>query len=144
MAAKAGVDRRIDSFIRNGWYPVPYRHHPKPIKEALREIGMRPQMKQCFANCQRFITQVDWLELEYHEGYATSLIAFPHGWLVWEGQRIDLTLDIDDCVYHESIAYTQEEVLINVVQTGLYTVIDPRALELLHPWRADWDAAMSE
>lgn len=132
------ADDKIRSFLTNGWCPVPYAHHPKPIRDALREVGLRPAMKQCFANCQRLLVTSS-LDLEYHEGWAVHLIPFEHAWLVWEGQRIDLTLRGDDMDYRESIQYTKAEVLLNAVETSQWAVMDPRALAELHPMRARFE-----
>lgn len=136
------LDKRLRAFQRNGWYPVPYRHHPRPIRDALRRIGLRPAMKQCFANCQRFVLNVDWLDVEYHEGYVTATIPIPHAWVVWEGQIIDLTLKADDnrdIIYHGSTVYSRIAILANVRKTEAWCVIDERALMQHHPLREEFE-----
>lgn len=135
------TDRRLDICTRLGWFPVPYAHHPKPIRNAIRRAGFRPAMKQCFANCQRLFLDAPELDLEYHEGYITSIIPMPHAWLLWEGQRIDLTLryDEDGIEYHGSTAYTRDEVRANMARTLQWCVMDDRALHLHHPHRKQFE-----
>ena len=130
------VDRRIDIYQRLGWCPVPYAHHPKEIRDALRRIGMRPQMKQCFRNCQRFMVYVDWLEVEYHEGWIMSIIPIKHAWLKWDGQIIDLTLNKNekDLEYLNSTTYTVTEIRKSVFRTGVWGPVDEYKLSEIGPY----------
>lgn len=96
------LERKIESFNRRGWYPAKYSHHPKLIRDAIRLIGYRPQIKACFMNCQRFVLGVRrggfdpaLLRVRYHEGFAVALIVITHAWLEFDGEVIDLTLDPD-------------------------------------------------
>ena len=139
------TNRRIDIFKRRGWCPVRYAHHPKPIKDALRKLGIRPQMKQCFSNCQRLFMGARWLDLEYHEGYITTIIPMPHGWLLWEEQLIDLTLPSDrEIEYHGSTAYTRDEVQLNMARTIQWCVMDDRVLHSHHPRSDEIEAMRAE
>ena len=134
------TQRRIDVFLERGWCPVPWAHHPKAIKDALRFFGIRPQMKQCFANCQRFTVLAD-LDVEYHEGWVLSVIPIEHAWLKYEGQIVDLTLvpREDPVQYLDSIAYSRSDIRQNMIRTQSWRVIDPDALARLHPYRAEFE-----
>ncbi|KKN68035.1 hypothetical protein LCGC14_0455910 [marine sediment metagenome] len=140
------TNRRLNIFERRGWCPVRYAHHPKPIKDALRKLGLRPQIKQCFANSQRFFMGATWLDLEYYEGYITTIIPMPHGWLLWEEQLIDLTLDYgpDEIEYHGSTVYTRDEVRKNMVRTMQWCVMDDRVLHSHHPRSDEIEAMRAE
>lgn len=136
----AESEKRLAYYLRNGWAPVKYAHQPAEIKAELRRIGMRPQMKQCFANCQRFIVQSALTGLEYHEGYITAIIPLEHAWLTWDGERIDLTLAPNGphpITYHGSTSYSRDDVLANVMATGLWAVLDYHALNAQHPMAAE-------
>lgn len=120
------VEQMIGTYQRLGWCPVPYAHQPKEIRDALRRIGMRPQIKHCYANSQRFIWNVDWLDLVYHEGLVVAPIPLAHAWLTWEGQRIDLTLNIieRDIKVLSDIPYSAEDVSEAIVMRQQYAPID--------------------
>ena len=48
--------RRIyEGIMRRGWYPARWAHHPQPIKDAIRFLRFRPQVKHCFANRQKLL-----------------------------------------------------------------------------------------
>lgn len=101
-------------------------------------MRMVPQMKQCFYNCQRFVVNT-FLSVEYHEGWVTSIIPIEHAWIKWNGQIIDLTLEPDmEREYLKSIAYTAEDIRINMIRTKQWTTIDPRALQEIGPYAEGW------
>lgn len=111
------LERRIAYYQQRGWCPARYAHLPKPIKAVIHRIGMRPSIKACYANCQRFMIGADYLNLdidvEYREGWVVTIIPFHHAWLVWRSEIVDLTLDdMDsrDCEYITSEAYTLSEI----------------------------------
>lgn len=137
------IDRVIEVFKRQGWYPVPWAHHPPVIKEAIRAARFRPQIKQCFANCQRLI--ISWHpvtdELVYREGWIISVIPMLHAWLEYRGQRIDLTLDRADgeVTYLESLAYDKAAVAVSVLRNGVFGPLDGKRLREIDPLRAGWE-----
>lgn len=132
------TDDRIRSWRRNGWHPVRFAHHPLQIKDAIKRIGMRPQMKQCYRNCQRFKIYATWLEVEYHEGWVMSITPIPpipHAWLVWGDRIIDLTLEPDiNIQYLNSNIYTAEQIRANMEKTYLWCAIDERAFAEISPF----------
>lgn len=135
---EAELNRRIEGYHKRGWYPVKYAHHPKVIRDAIRAIGFRPQMKACHANCQRFMMGIHrdlrssalpadpaLARIEYHEGFSLGLIVFTHAWLVLDGEVIDLTLDdIAGRRYLISQAHDMEAIAINCARKGAWTWID--------------------
>lgn len=130
------VDRKIRTWQKMGWCPVRYAHLPKPIKDSIREIGFRPQMKQCYANCQRFVIHTNLEGVEYHEGWVMSIIPIEHAWLTWNGQVIDLTLEPDGKhEYLDSTAYTREEIIRSLWHTGCFGPVDHFKLAELSPYR---------
>lgn len=133
------VDRMIAVFNRQGWYPAKWSHHPKAIKDALRDIGLRPQIKQCFANCQRLLLSDHPIarELSYHEGYVQTVIPIQHAWLVYGQAIVDLTLGPRVAInYLDSFAYTREEVRRKVIKTLTFGPVSEVALALLSPFAA--------
>jgi hypothetical protein len=138
------TSRRIDGYLARGYYPVKWSHHPPEIKVALRAMGLRPGMKQCWANVQRFVLNNHMmglgLDVEYHEGWAHRLIPFEHAWMVYRGEVLDLTLPPGDVEYHESQTYTAAEVAEALGRSGFYGAVDWRKLAEIHPMRAQFDA----
>jgi|AntDeeMinimDraft_6_1070357.scaffolds.fasta_scaffold06662_4 hypothetical protein len=132
-------EERFDHYVKHGWCPVPWKHHPEPIKEALRGMGWKPQLKQCFYNSQRFLVTARQmgldLDLEYHEGYAQTLIPFEHAWLVYEGEVLDLTLPPDrEPVYHDSLVFGYNDIVEHMRETEMWAKVSGMAdLWELHP-----------
>lgn len=134
------ADRVIECLNRNGWCPALWGHHPPEIREAIREMGFRPAVKGCFANCQRFVLANAMLglglDVEYREGWVLGIIPFEHAWLVYrpeggEEQILDLTLDPDttgEYEYQDSTGYSVDAVHANCVRTGMYKPVDQRRL----------------
>lgn len=134
------LEKRISGYQLRGWYPAKWAHHPKPIKTALHLIGLRPQIKGCFANCQRFVLGENSLQLGlnvvYREGWAYNLIPFEHAWLEFEGSIVDLTLDNSrdrDTCYLDSTAYTVDQIRANLVRQRVFTPVDQRELARIRP-----------
>lgn len=131
-----------DIYRRQGWYPAPWSHHPQEAKDAIRRMGWRPRIKECFYNSQYFLYNSGIKGLEYHEGWIISVISMEHAWLVHEGQRLDLTLGPDrstPVVYGNSVSSTSREVSLNMLLTKSYTVVKHEALAALGPWKSRWD-----
>lgn len=135
-------ERIFEGLRKRGWYPARWAHHPPAVKRKLRSFRWRPQVKQCFANCQRFVldnaTSPDPLDdVEYHEGWVLALIPIAHAWLTVGGEVVDLTLEPDDD--REIIAsnhYTVDQVRHAVVSHGHFGPVDQRALNHASPWEA--------
>jgi len=133
------TDRRIDIYRRMGWCPVPYAHHPPEIKAAIRKLRMRPQMKECFMNCQKFyifdLTIPD-EDIIYHEGWIETIIPLQHAWLEWKGQIIDLTLNKyeKDIKYLKSNTYSRTEVRAAVVKHGVWRPVDDYKMYVIGPY----------
>ena len=118
-----------------------WAHHPTEVRAAIRRFGFRPQAKQCFANCQRFVTQnnldANPLDVEYREGYITVIIPLEHAWLLYKGEILDLTLGPDrDIQYNDSFGYSAADIWASCGATGMWTIINERRLWSLHPMRA--------
>lgn len=88
------IDRKIDRFLKNGWCPLPWKHHPPHIKAAIKAARMVPKMKGCFENSQRLVLSNP--SLAYVEGWiqAPSFpIPIEHAWVEdEEGRPYDVTL----------------------------------------------------
>ena len=140
------INRVVEVFNRQGWYPAPWVQHPPEIKAAIRALGWRPRIKECFANCQRFLLQSEVPGLEYREGWIRSVIPMTHAWLVYKGERLDLTLRParEDIVYMESIAYSEDDVRRAVVASRFYAPVNPAELERIGPFRAAFEALQRE
>ena len=123
------TDRRIAQYMRNGWAPVPYAHHPPHIRLAIREARMRPKMKCCFENCIRLICQQQVVPLTYCEGWvSTAHVPFPieHAWLKDEhGTVVDVTIsESRKAVILAHREYTPAEVRVGILKTQVYGPID--------------------
>ncbi len=136
MMTRRTTDDVYHQIRRRGWAPALWAHHPPEVKRAIWWMGWRPQVKQCFSNCQRFVLGVQRLapmgidlEVEYREGWVHTVIPMEHAWLIYEGRVLDLTLDPNrDVEYLCSNIVSQEEILLRVVRTGEYGPVYPRAL----------------
>lgn len=137
--------RRAELFFKQGWCPVPWAHHPQPIKDAIREMRFRPQIKQCWANCQRlFLGNLSYnlgLELELWEGWATPMIPIAHCWLKFEGEILDLTLPPRDTPVEYGPAYRveAEDLIRSIVVTDTFAPVDRRRLYEISPWREPFE-----
>ena len=148
MARHASKAHQVyTGLMERGWYPAQWKHHPAPIKEAIRRFGWRPQVKQCFANCQRFIldnaTTGPGLAVEYREGYVQTLIPIEHAWLIYEGEPLDLTLDPDiERVYLDSAGYSVADIRKRIVTAGSFGPVDQIALNKLSPFYPEFQRLM--
>lgn len=130
--------RTVDDVIRQlnerGWAEALWAHHPPEVKAAIRTMRWRPQVKQCFANCQRFaLARV--LDVEYREGWVQTLIPVEHAWLVYRGEILDLTLDPGrGAEYLESYAVPLEEVALSVIRRRSYGPVYPKELREISPF----------
>lgn len=127
---KDDTDRRIAQYMRNGWAPVPFAHHPPHIRLAIRAARMRPKMKCCFENCIRLICQQQVVPLTYCEGFvSTAHVPFPieHAWLKDEhGVVIDVTLGAErGVVILAHREYTPAAVRTGILRTRVFEPIDP-------------------
>lgn len=139
---EAVVDRRIKQYLRRGWAPVPWGHQPEHVKAALREARMVPKMKSCFENSQRLIIETCG-PFTYAEGWvSTARVPFPiqHGWLVDDttGERIDLTLFVDEVRPLASWTVPRETLLRTIVSRGTYGPADEARFLATHAeaWEA--------
>lgn len=115
-----------------------YGHLRPELKHLLRAAGIRPQRKQCFANCQQIMLEAQHTRLEpwldYHEGWVVCSAEVPirHAWLVLDKDLQDPTLDhrLPEH-YLFSTTYTVDEIRQNIERTGHYRPIDLRALDAL-------------
>ena len=101
---------QIAYYRDHGCCPLPTAHHPKEIREALRVASIRPMMKECFRNSQRFIIGAGLGDrLIYVEG-TTGDFGNHHAWLLFDGKILDLTLDEETHDYHPELTATVKEV----------------------------------
>lgn len=135
------LDTKIHLFSTRGWCPVRWAHHPEPIKQLLRDTGIRPKMKGCYENCQRVMLSLHPLveELTYCEGYITTFLLLDHAWLRYKGEIVDLTLEAPrerSIVYPvEYVQYTPREIRRALFSTGYYQPVDERRLAEVSPYR---------
>lgn len=67
------------------------REEKNIVKDAIKNLGFVPQMKQCFYNAQ-MLACVDMLgKIKYCEGFANSIIPVNHAWCTINDKVIDLT-----------------------------------------------------
>ena len=123
----------FNKLMKNGWCPVPYKHHPKHIKESIRVANFRPQAKQCFANAQRIVMQ-NLHKLRYAEGIVVTSIGLPisHAWVVDENDvHHDITLSSMPKIMCFKI-YEKTDVLNNIIsQNKYFTPIDQEWLDIV-------------
>ena len=111
----------FNKLMKNGWCPVPYKHHPKHIKESIKAANFRPQAKQCFANSQRIVMQ-NLHKLRYAEGIVVTSIGLPitHAWVVDENDvHHDITLSIMPKVLCCKI-YEKTDVIASILSNRKY------------------------
>ena len=131
------LERVIETYHKQGWYPVKWSHHPPEIKAALRAIGYRPRMKECYGNSQRlFLSDLLVGDLEYVEGHAGNMVPVQHAWLLYEGEVLDLTLDNDTMRSDLVIKYTREQVRKTLVRTECFGPVSEAASYLTNPINA--------
>ena len=124
------LDRILEQYNKNGWVPVPYRNQDPRVREAIREAGFRPAIKQCFANSQRLMIQQSKYEFEYVEGLVESIIPIQHAWLELDGQRVDVTLpNLPNVIC--SYKVPKDQIYVNLLRTKAYGPMQPVRLALL-------------
>jgi hypothetical protein len=106
--------------------PVPWAHHPPDVKSALRVMRLRPMRHMCWRNSQRLFLYSD-PALTYVEGWVTLTgvsISIDHGWLLYPGKVLDLTLRRGAASRYEARATpTQEEVIAHMLRTGTWSAV---------------------
>ena len=124
------MDRVLEVFNQQGWYPVPWRHHPPEIRRLIRASRFRPQLKQCYANCQQLIISNQQsgfgLDLHYREGWIETVIPMQHAWLVYNGEILELTLTPNfnhEVQYLNSLECSIDEILVHMLKTGHYGTV---------------------
>ena len=129
----------VQTYFKQGWVPVRWSHHPKAVRDAIRRVGMRPMLKQCFLNCQKLLMMSD-LEAEYREGWATRAIPIMHSWLVYDGEIVDLTITDKSLRYLDSYAVPKEQISRVVFGRGYWGVIDGERMASISPYREAFEA----
>jgi hypothetical protein len=135
--------RSLDDVVRQlndrGWAPALWAHHPPEVRAAIRAAGWRPQVKQCFMNCQRLATS-GLLDVEYREGWVQAMVPMQHAWLLFRGEILDLTLDPGrEVEYLGSHSASPEEIRIRLLRTGYYGPVFPERIHEISPFRAAVD-----
>jgi hypothetical protein len=126
------MSKVYNSLMNNGWYPVPYKHHPEHIKKAIKLSHFRPQAKQCFANSQRLVLlqYKHIIRLRYVEGIVQSIIPIQHAWVMDEDDNFyDITLNPAPTPLCYKV-YSLEDVQKNVL-CGHYKPINENWLNLM-------------
>lgn len=118
------VEAKRAYYHKHGYCPLATARHSKEVRDAIRAAGMRPMMKQCFKNSQRFIMRSDLADrLTYVEGVVGR--ATFHAWLLLDGKILDLTLDKEASDYRPQFTATCREVaeafLAKLDSEDLYT-----------------------
>jgi hypothetical protein len=138
-------EEKIRQYLDEGFCPVPTSHLGKQIRDALDAMGLQPGMKECFANCQKFVTMNErrglGLDVVYVEGWVQSIIPMEHAWILHRGSIVDLTLSPDrkyPTQYLGGIEYSAEDVLANMIETGTYSPIDQERLFKIGPFYEQW------
>ena len=133
------VNKVCEGLARNGWYPAQWAHHPEPVRALIRACGFRPQVKQCYMNCQKLVV-FNWLhgsplELEYREGWCQTLIPFEHAWLRYEGKELDLPLDEDNSrKYLKNYSVPVQEIMRYHYKSGIFGVVRQDKLVKISPF----------
>lgn len=128
------MNKVYDQLMKNGYYAVPYSHHNKELKRAIKAAGFRPMAKECFANAQKLVTRQNIYKLNYVEGIAIMDglgIPFEHAWVIDENKNCyDITLNpMPKVLCHKE--YKPTEVLENMRKTMFYTIIDHEWMEVM-------------
>lgn len=112
------TSKRSAVFIRYGQCPLPIKHLPREIQQALRIARMRPLFKECFRNCQLLILSLMGVpsnpdaarilsKLSYCEGEVCRKdgLSFDHGWFLYQTENgqviLDITLDTKYYLYSD-------------------------------------------
>ena len=122
----------FNQLVRNGWSPVPYRHHPNHVKQAIKKANFRPQAKECFRNAQKIVSS--WHNINnfrYVEGIVASIIPIAHAWIIDEHDvHHDITLNPAPKILCHKI-YSRDQVIINMAKTSSFTTLDDQWLNCM-------------
>lgn len=66
------------------------------VNEALKNIGFKPRMKECFYNAQLLAMNDKTGQIKYCEGFGMSIIPCNHGWAMINDKVIDITWKDDE------------------------------------------------
>ena len=135
------TSRRAAGLAQRGCYPARWAHHPREIKDALRALGLRPMLKQCFRNAQRFLLHAPavGVDVEYREGWALLMgIPIQHAWLSYRGKVLDLTSD-RGLRYWRGYRIETREVLVTLHRTRFYGVVRPDLMHAASPYREGFE-----
>ncbi len=121
------IDRRIELFVRRGWCPIRWAHHPQPIKDLIRAGGCVPKLKCCYENSARLVMTACGTEYEsrlrYCEGWASTIIPIAHAWLTLDDEIVDLTLGTGDDyppIYGEHRSFSVVGTVAMIAKAGTY------------------------
>jgi len=129
-------DDIVRQLTKRGWAEALWAHHPPEVKAAIREMRWRPQVKQCFANCQRLALSRK-LEVEYREGWIQTIIPIQHAWLVFQGKVLEMTLDPGrEVEYLDSYPVSMEELALSIIRRRSYGPVYPKELDGMNPLAA--------
>jgi len=119
-------EKIFNQLMRNGWSPVPYKHHPIHVKEAIKKANFRPQAKECFRNSQRIVCNWHNYTFRYVEGIVSALSVLPiaHAWIIDEQDvHHDITLNPAPNILCYKI-YDRTQVIENIARTSSFTCLD--------------------
>lgn len=124
------AEEKLAKYNKNGWLPVPYNHHPEPVRRAIKAAHLRPAMKQCYQNSQRLMVCQNEVKFKYYEGLVGSIIPLQHAWLELDGKIVDVTLDkpLEVLARYECSA---EEIRLHMIQTRTYGPVHEDRLAML-------------
>lgn len=121
----------FNQLMRNGWSPVPYKHHPIHVKQAIRKANFRPQAKECFRNAQRIVSNWHNYTFRYVEGIVESMIPIVHAWIIDEQDvHHDITLNPAPNILCYKI-YDRTQVIDNMARTSSFTCLDDQWLNYM-------------
>ena len=135
MTGKLTTADVIRRYEENGWCPVPYGHHPRHIKSAIKAARIKPAVKQCYANSQRCVALQSLVNLTYAEGIAHNTdidYHFAHAWIIDEnGKHHDLTLNPLPKItcYH---TFSREEVRKHMIGNDSYDIMDDEWMYIMN------------
>lgn len=122
---------KINCFMKKGWCPVPYKHHPIHIKTAIKAANFKPQMKCCHANAQKLILMQNKVNLQYVEGIVASIVPIKHAWVIDENnQHHDITSNpaLKPICYK---VYSKQDLITNINETRMFTFVNDEWLDLM-------------
>lgn len=119
---------KVARYLKRGWCPVPWAHHPPHIKAAIRQARMVPKLKGCFENSQRLVLRDYAGAFTYVEGWVCSRalpIPIQHAWIMdADGQYHDLTMTPDTPKVLVDWTVPQQDLRRTLLMRGFYGPID--------------------